>query len=80
MRAAIGSCDDEYGALLNGNRSGGLGSVHDPKTSLVPSQGKSKMRPLYAWSVGILYSATKHQFFINISNSRIYMKLKLHTW
>ena len=24
--AAIGSCDDEYGALLNGNRSGGLGS------------------------------------------------------
>ena len=23
MRAAIGSCDDEYGALLNGNRSGG---------------------------------------------------------
>ena len=26
MRAAIGSCDDEYGALLNGNRSRGLGS------------------------------------------------------
>ena len=25
-RAAIGSCDDKYGALLNGNRSGGLGS------------------------------------------------------
>ena len=26
VRAAIGSCDDEYGSLLNGNRSGGLGS------------------------------------------------------
>ena len=26
VRAVIGSCDDEYGSLLNGNRSGGLGS------------------------------------------------------
>ena len=43
MRAAIGSCDDEYGALLNGNRSGRL-------TRLVlytKDHARSKMRPLY---------------------------------
>ena len=26
VRTAIGSCDNEYGTLLNGNHSGGLGS------------------------------------------------------
>ena len=42
MRAAIGSCDDEYGALLNGNRSGGLRLVLYTK-----DHARAKMRPLY---------------------------------
>ena len=52
MRAAIGSCDDEYGA---GNRSGGLGScLVKAYTRLVrytKDHARSKMRPLYVKSM-----------------------------
>ena len=50
MRAAIGSCDKEYGALLNGNRGGGLRSclVKVPGLFLyTKDHARSKMRPLY---------------------------------
>ena len=49
MRAAIGSYDDEP-ALLNGNRSGGLGILPCEGTRLVlytKDHARSKMRPLY---------------------------------
>ena len=51
VHTPIGSCDDEYCALLNGNRSGGLGSCLVKVPGLFYNYTKDharlKMRPLY---------------------------------
>ena len=56
VRAAIGSCDDEYGTLLNGNRSRGLGSCLVKVPGLFCIQGIMHARKLgrFMWSVGLL--------------------------